>query len=654
MRGTQFETTQWGISWRLILVAAMILALVGAMFTAAIPNKASGYENGDTWVYKVTYKSEITRWTETIVGEEDSGGVPCYVIETNFDSTPSRKMAPPLNFITITINQGGLTWRAVSSHDYIVRYQEAVASLGGLAKNYIYYENFSGAHGYPLSFGQSWNYDLRVDSDNNMGDSTTPFSAEVAGALETVTVPAGTFSCYKVTHTGSGKTYIEYWDSTGTFDSAPIKVVDTYNFDELNTMELEQYPSTGQPTTFNLDVTSSTGGSVTDPGEGAHGPYDAATVVNLVASPDAGFEFDGWTGDTGDIADASAASTTITMNADYAVTANFVVIPQQPTQYNLTVASSAGGTVTNPGEGSQGPYDSGTQVNLEATPDAGFMFNGWTGDTDDIADINAASTTITMNGEYSITANFVELVQYNLTVASGDNGSVTDPGEGAHGPYDGGTQVNLVATPDAGYMFNEWTGDTDTIADVNAASTTITMNGDYSITASFAEMVQYSLTVASGDNGSVTDPEEGVQGPYNGGSQVNLVATPDAGYVFAGWTGDTGAIADVNAASTTITMNSDYSITANFDEAPESWNCPIDHVALIAPYPGAGRAAIGSTIQIADMSFSGEWFMILKLNEDTGAWSTYYSGFTTGNTLTELEPGNFYYVVVSEPGSLSL
>jgi len=36
------------------------------------------------------------------------------------------------------------------------------------------------------------------------------------------------------------------------------------------------------------------------------------------------------------------------------------------------------------------------------------------------------------------------------------------------------------------------------------------------------------------------------------------------GYLFVEWTGDVGTIADVNAAITTITINSDYSITTNF------------------------------------------------------------------------------------------
>jgi hypothetical protein len=46
---------------------------------------------------------------------------------------------------------------------------------------------------------------------------------------------------------------------------------------------------------------------------------------------------------------------------------------------------------------------------------------------------------------------------------------------------------------------------------------------------------------------------------------VSLAAAPDYGYYyFDNWTGDVGTVADVNAASTSITMNGDYSITANF------------------------------------------------------------------------------------------
>jgi len=46
-------------------------------------------------------------------------------------------------------------------------------------------------------------------------------------------------------------------------------------------------------------------------------------------------------------------------------------------------------------------------VNLVATPSLGFEFRSWTVDVDFIADVNDATTTITINRDCSITANFV-------------------------------------------------------------------------------------------------------------------------------------------------------------------------------------------------------------------------------------------------------
>jgi len=79
-------------------------------------------------------------------------------------------------------------------------------------------------------------------------------------------------------------------------------------------------------------------------------------------------------------------------------------------------------------------------------------------------------------------------VNYDLTISSTEGGSVTEPGEGNF-TYDDGEIVDLVATSAEGYRFDEWTGDVGTIDDVNAAATNITMNGDYSITAEFEELL---------------------------------------------------------------------------------------------------------------------------------------------------------------------
>jgi hypothetical protein len=58
--------------------------------------------------------------------------------------------------------------------------------------------------------------------------------------------------------------------------------------------------------------------------------------------------------------------------------------------------------------------------------------------------------------------------------------------------------VNLVVEAAEGFRFVNWTGDVETVADVNSAYTTITMNGDYSITANFEERGCFIATAAYG------------------------------------------------------------------------------------------------------------------------------------------------------------
>ena len=75
--------------------------------------------------------------------------------------------------------------------------------------------------------------------------------------------------------------------------------------------------------------------------------------------------------------------------------------------------------------------------------------------------------------------------------------------------------------------------------------------------------VQHQLTISSTPNGSVITPGEGTF-TYNEGKVVRLVARSALGYAFVGWSGDVATVNTVNSFLTTITMNGDYCITANF------------------------------------------------------------------------------------------
>lgn len=239
-----------------------------------------------------------------------------------------------------------------------------------------------------------------------------------------------------------------------------------------------------------------------------------------------------------------------------ALIVGMVGCPAAPVQVELDVSSTPGGSVASPGEGTYN-YGAGTVVDLVAEAEQGYRFVNWTGDVDTVANVNTASTTIRVEGDYTITANFI--AEYNLTISSAGGGQVTAPGEGTF-TYDAGTVVTLLAAADECYEFDGWAG--DAVTDPDSSATTITMGVAKSVTARFAIM-RYELTTHSTDGGSVVTPGEG-SFEYDCATTVALVAEAEDGYVFARWTGNVDAIDDINAASTMITMNHNYSVTADF------------------------------------------------------------------------------------------
>jgi hypothetical protein len=95
------------------------------------------------------------------------------------------------------------------------------------------------------------------------------------------------------------------------------------------------------------------------------------------------------------------------------------VVAQGELQYELTISSTEGGSVTTPGEGTF-TYDEGTVVNVVAEPQEGHRFVCWTGDVWMVDDVNTASATVTMRGNYSITANFAAAQAIDVGIKAGE------------------------------------------------------------------------------------------------------------------------------------------------------------------------------------------------------------------------------------------
>ena len=290
-------------------------------------------------------------------------------------------------------------------------------------------------------------------------------------------------------------------------------------------------------------TTSSIKGTISADVQPVNGLYTNGTVVMLTATPDTGYQFDGWSGD----ATGNTNPLSVTMDADKSITAAFSLIPV--VQHTLTINATNGTVATNPNP-TNGTYDEGTVVGLTATPASGYQFDGWSGD----ASGATTSVNVTMDADKTVTATF-SLIQRTLTI-NATNGTVATNPNPTNGTYDNGTVVGLTATPAAGYQFDGWSG--DATGTTNPLS--ITMDADKTVTAIFSQ-IQRTLNVTIVGNGTVTLASgSATNGTYADGTVLSLVATPDAGYGFTGFTGDaTGTTSPFS-----ITMDADKNITATF------------------------------------------------------------------------------------------
>jgi hypothetical protein len=138
------------------------------------------------------------------------------------------------------------------------------------------------------------------------------------------------------------------------------------------------------------------------------------------------------------------------------------------------------------------------------------------------------------------------------------------------------------------FGFSNWTPGTTSATDsVTATASVASYTANYQISG-------YLLTAVPNNSawGSVTPASPGF---YANGAPTSITATANAGFSFTGWTGSTD-IASPSSASTTITMNSPETVTANF--AP---------LAGAITSPGGvnfGSQAIGSPSGEQALSFS--------------------------------------------------
>jgi len=191
-----------------------------------------------------------------------------------------------------------------------------------------------------------------------------------------------------------------------------------------------------------------------------------------------GYSFDGWfTSETGGTRVTAGATGTV-FTSDIVIYARWTI-----TTYTITYYLD-GGTVstTNPTS-----YTVETPTfTLNNPTKTGFKFTGWTDENG-----STQTTVIIANGSLgnkSYAANWTTTVYYTLTVQCNPTygGSAT---VSSLSSILAGTQINISATANSGYTFNNWTiaSGSGTIANSGNASTTVTVNGNITVMANFTQ-----------------------------------------------------------------------------------------------------------------------------------------------------------------------
>jgi hypothetical protein len=331
--------------------------------------------------------------------------------------------------------------------------------------------------------------------------------------------------------------------------------------------------------------------------------YEEGTAITVIAEPESGSEFTGWSGDCDSV---TGNKCEVEMNADKTVKATFTLIPRTLT---VTEAGAGEGAVKCKFNGGSAgactsPQPNGTSVELIAFAEAGSEFAGFSAGTGSASACTTSPCSFTLEANSAITATFDlgPTPEFELTIntAGSGEGEVeckvgAGPTEPCEAEYAEGTEVTLVPIAETGSEFVQWSGDC-----TGSGICKLTMNANKSVTATFDEeeepTPEFKLTItkAGTGSGSVTCNGGACAAEYPEGEELTLAATAASGSTFAGWSG-----ACTGTGSCEVTIEEDTAVTATFNakEEAKKEEPKKEEVKPPPPTEGTAKAAASATVK---------------------------------------------------------
>jgi uncharacterized repeat protein (TIGR02543 family) len=312
------------------------------------------------------------------------------------------------------------------------------------------------------------------------------------------------------------------------------------------------------------------------------------TQVTLTAHTNTGYSVKSWTG-----ACAGQTGRSCTFKADKDVTVGLEFSGGTASLATLTAKPAAGGTIgtsemactARAPQFCTGKFVPNTRVSVSATPDTGYAFAGW---GDACAGQTGSSCTLTPTGNVTVSATFKSIGTAKVTVtppgvegqiggSGGSGGSSIACGQvclncgrqnACSMVVSKGTQVTLTAHTNTGYSVKSWTG---ACAGQTGRSCSFKADADSTVglefsggTANLATLTAKPAvggTIGSSEMACTARAPQFCTGKFVPNTRVGVSATPDTGYVFAGW-GD--ACAGQTGTSCTLTPTGNVTVSATF------------------------------------------------------------------------------------------
>ena len=530
-----------GISQNNVLKGA---ALVPASGSVNVP--VSGITSGQPVKIVVTKPQRQPYMQDITVG--GGGG-------TTYNITVS---ANPTNGGTVsgggTYNQGqSCTVTATANSGYTFTNWTENGNVVSTQANYTF--NVTGNRTLVANFqAQQQSYTITVSANPTNGGTVTGGGTYQQGQSCTVHATAAT-----------GYTFVR-WTENGTQVSTNANYTFTVTGNRNLVAQFQQ-----QSYTITVSANPTNGGTVT-----GGGTYQQGQNCTVHATAATGYTFVRWT--------ENGSQVSTNANYSFTVTGNRTLVAQfQQQTYTITATAdpTTGGSVTG-----GGTYNYGQTCTLTATPVTGsYIFVNWTKNGQQVSTNQTYSFTVTESAQY--VAHF-ELQTFDINVSA--NPSYAGTVEGG-GTYNFWQQCTVIATPNEGYDFLNWTENGNQVSTNPTYSFNVSLDRD--LVANFAlQTIEISASVDPAEGGTATGG-----GTYNYGDEVTISIETNEDWAFRNWTENGVVLTEDKTFTFTATANRNFVAHLEYTEGVDEFGSK----TLIYPNPVSDKLTIEAQEAIGNL-----------------------------------------------------